>query len=68
MHANITCAICGAKFNSLRNNAKYCSPNCKVEGQKKARKNWESNNPEYDKNRMKKYRESQKRPPKFWKT
>jgi len=67
MHNNITCSICGKKFNSTRNNAKYCSAECKVEGAKQKRKNWEENHPEYDKNRMKAYRDKQKRPIQTWK-
>jgi len=67
MYMNIKCSICGSKFNSSRHNAKYCSPECKIEGQKQVKKRWEEAHPDYDKNRMKAYRDKQKRPMKEWK-
>lgn len=60
MRHNITCSICGELFNSTRNNAKYCSAECKVAGMKENQKNWIANNPDYDKNRMRIYREKKK--------
>lgn len=67
MRHNIKCAICGSLFNSLNDNAKYCSKDCKAAGAKETRKNWLANNPTYEKNRMKEYRAKNKLPPKFWK-
>ena len=67
MRKNITCKICGAKFNSVSDNAKYCSPACRDQGAKEKRKNWEAENPNYMKDKMREYRKVQKvntkRPP-----
>lgn len=38
------CPVCGKAFAAERNNMKYCSPLCRVEGAKTARKQWEQDN------------------------
>ena len=45
------------KFDSKADNAKYCSAECKVAGIKINQKNWYIKHPDYDKNRMKVYRD-----------
>lgn len=51
-----TCSLCGKKFTSTSQRAKYCSPVCKVEAAKEKRKKWEQNNPDYMKDYMANYR------------
>lgn len=67
MKYNISCEVCNKVFDSTRNNAKYCSAECKVAGAIQKRKKWEADNPEYMKNKMKAYRDKQKRTIQTWK-
>lgn len=38
----LICPICGKAFESQGGNVKYCSPDCKQEGQRQRRKEWEA--------------------------
>ncbi len=51
------CVICSTAFGSRRSNARYCSEDCRKEGQQMQRKSWEKNNPDYMKNYMQAYRQ-----------
>lgn len=52
----IKCAICGAEFETIRPNKKYCSFICKEAGNKLQRMKWNDKNPHYNTNYMRKYR------------
>lgn len=56
----INCTICGALFKPISYNAKYCSDECRKEGKKLINHEWDKNNREYNKQRLKKYRQGQK--------
>ena len=44
----IICKNCGKIFEAETPRAAYCSAECKVEGAKKLRKDWEQKNPTYN--------------------
>lgn len=46
------CVICGSTFGTQRNNARYCSDDCRRAAHKKSRKQWERTNPDYMKDYM----------------
>ena len=46
MKANTICEICGNRFSSIAANAKYCSADCKIEGIKLRKKEYEQRNRE----------------------
>lgn len=45
------CPVCGAVFETIKRNKKYCSLTCREAGKKVKAKTWHDNNPDY----MKKY-------------
>jgi len=60
MKKGIICDICGTKFDSKINNAKYCSDPCREEGTKRKREAWKKRNPDYFINASKEHRRKQK--------
>lgn len=54
------CIICSTEFSPATSNAKYCSDDCRTIGRRQTRKEWKKRNPNYDKDRMKIYREEKK--------
>ncbi len=60
MKKGIICDICGTKFDSKINNAKYCSDPCRKEGNKRKREAWKKRNPDYFIKASKKHRRKQK--------
>lgn len=62
MRKGIKCVICGTKFDSIKENARYCSPPCKTEGLKLTRKLFNEAHPDYDRLRMKQTRAAKKQP------
>lgn len=60
MAKKVTCAICGAEFETARPNKKYCSFSCREAGRKLQRMKWDGKNPHYSRDYMKQYRTAQK--------
>ncbi|MDI9496714.1 MAG: hypothetical protein QM227_10620 [Bacillota bacterium] len=60
MKKGIICDICGTKFDSKINNAKYCSYPCRKEGAKRKHEEWKQQNPDYYINASKEHRRKQK--------
>ena len=60
MKKGIICDICGTKFDSKINNAKYCSEPCRAEGAKRKHEEWKQQNPDYYINASKEHRRKQK--------
>ena len=60
MKKGIICDICGTKFDSKINNAKYCSDPCRKEGNKRKREEWKQQNPDYFIKASKDHRRKQK--------
>lgn len=52
----VTCAICGAKFETSRPNKKYCSFSCREAGRQLQRMKWAAKNPDYNTEYMRQYR------------
>jgi len=52
-----TCTVCGTYFTSKSAKAKYCSLECRDQGQRAVRSAWLEKNPTYDRDRMREYRE-----------
>ena len=60
MKKGIICDICGTKFDSKINNAKYCCYPCRKEGAKRKHEEWKQQNPDYYINASKEHRRKQK--------
>lgn len=56
----VRCLICGTQFETSKPNKKYCSFSCKEAGRQLQRMKWKEENPHYNTEYMKKYRETQK--------
>ena len=60
MAKKIKCYICGAEFETIRPNKKYCSFTCKEAGRKLQRMKWDAAHPNYNATYMQNYRTLQK--------
>ena len=60
MKKGIICDICGTKFDSEINNAKYCSDSCRKEGARLKHEAWKQRNPDYYSIKSKEHRHKQK--------
>lgn len=60
MKYGITCTICGSLFDSPKNNAKYCSDDCRRIGAQTKRREWLDRNPDYNKIAGKRFRAGQR--------
>ena len=60
MPKTVKCPICGQVFVTSRPNKRYCSFVCREAGSKLRRLKWESKNPEYQKEYMRKRRQEEK--------
>lgn len=44
----VNCKICGAEFETNAPNACYCSAECKIQGARQKRRQWEKQHPTYN--------------------
>ena len=61
MSKKVQCPICGRQFETSRPNKKYCSFSCKDAGRQLQRMKWKNENPNYQTEYMKAYREGKKK-------